>query len=92
MDIVFDHAKDATNQAKHGAALSDALGFEWEGALIWPDTRQDYGEPRMVALGYIGLRLMVLVFVERPANKPTQRRIISLRKANQREVKRYAET
>ena len=46
----------------------------------------------MVALGYIGLRLMVLVFVERPANKPTQRRIISLRKANQREVKRYAET
>ena len=73
-------------------ALADALGFEWEGALIWPDTRQDYGEPRMVALGYIGLRLMVLVFVERPANKPTQRRIISLRKANQREVKRYAET
>ena len=92
MDIVFDPAKDPTNQAKHGAALSDALGFEWEGALIWPDTRQDYGEPRMVALGYIGLRLMVLVFVERPANKPTQRRIISLRKANQREVKRYAET
>ena len=92
MDIVFDPAKDAANQAKHGAALSDALGFEWEGALIWPDTRQDYGEPRMVALGYIGLRLMVLVFVERSANKPTQRRIISLRKANQREVKRYAET
>ncbi len=92
MDIVYDPSKDAMNQAKHGAALSDALGFEWEGALIWPDTRQDYGEPRMVALGYIGLRLMVLVFVERPANKPTQRRIISLRKANQREVKRYAET
>ena len=47
--------------------LADALGFEWEGALIWPDTRQDYGKPRMVALGYIGLRLMVLVFVERPS-------------------------
>ena len=92
MDIVFDPAKDAANQAKHGAALSDALGFEWEGALIWPDTRQDYGEQRMVALGYIGLRTMALVFVDRPPEQPTERCIISLRKANSREVKRYAET
>lgn len=45
-----------------------------------------------VALGYIGLRIMALVFVDRPSEQPTERRIISLRKANSREVKRYAET
>lgn len=58
--------------------------------MVWPDTRHDYGEPRMVALGYIGLRIMALVFVDRPPDKPTERRIISLRKANTREVNRYA--
>ena len=61
-------------------------------AEVWPDTRRNYGEARMVALGYIGLRIMSMVFVDRPPEQPTERRIISLRKANQREVKRYAET
>ena len=61
-------------------------------AVVWPDQRRDYDEQRMVALGYIGLRIMAVVFVDRPPEQPTERRIISLRKANSREVKRYAET
>ena len=73
-------------------SLAEAADFEWDAALVWPDQRSDYGEARMVALGYIGLRIMAVVFVDRPADKPTERRIISLRKANSREVKRYAET
>ena len=92
MNVTFDPAKDAANLAKHGFSLLDAVGFEWETAVVWPDTRRDYGEARMVALGYIGLRIMALVFVDRPPEQPTERRIISLRKANSREVKRYAET
>ena len=92
MNVTFDPAKDAANLAKHGVSLLDAAGFEWETAVVWPDTRRDYGEPRMVALGYIGLRIMSVVFVDRPPEQPTERRIISLRKANTREVKRYAET
>ena len=90
--MTFDPAKDAANLAKHGFSLLDAVGFEWETAVVWPDTRRDYGEPRMVALGYIGLRIMSVVFVDRPPEQPTERRVISLRKANTREVKRYAET
>ena len=90
--MTFDPAKDAANVAKHGVSLTEAAGFEWGSAVVWPDTRRDYGEARMVALGYIGLRIMALVFVDRPPEKPTERRIISLRKANSREVKRYAET
>ena len=92
MNVTFDQAKDAANLAKHGVSLTEAAGFEWGSAVVWPDTRRDYGEARMVALGYIGLRIMALVFVDRPPEKPTERRIISLRKANSREVKRYAET
>ena len=92
MNVTFDQAKDAANLAKHGVSLTEAAGFEWGSAVVWPDTRREYGEARMVALGYIGLRIMALVFVDRPPEKPTERRIISLRKANSREVKRYAET
>ena len=92
MNVTFDPAKDAANLAKHGFSLLDAVGFEWETAVVWPDTRRDYGEPRMAALGYIGLRIMSVVFVDRPPEQPTERRVISLRKANPREVKRYAET
>ena len=90
--MTFDPAKDAANVAKHGVSLTEAAGFEWGSAVVWPDTRRDYGEARMVALGYIGLRIMALVFVDRPPEQPTERRIISLRQANSREVKRYAET
>ncbi len=92
MNVTFDPSKDAANMAKHGVSLTEAAGFEWGSSLVSPDQRRDYGEPRMVALGYIGLRIMAVVFVERPPEQPTERRIISLRKANSREVKRYAET
>ncbi len=63
------------------------MGFEWAAGVA----ARDYGEP-LVALGYIGLRIMYVVFVDRPPEQPTERRVISLRKANTREVKRYAET
>ena len=92
MNVTFDPAKNAANMAKHGVPLTEATCFEWETAVVWPDQRHDYGEARMAALGYIGLRIMAMVFVDRPADKPTERRVISLRKANSREVKRYAET
>ncbi|MBL8445643.1 MAG: BrnT family toxin [Zoogloeaceae bacterium] len=87
MEIAFDPAKDASNIAKHGMSLAIAAEFEWESAAVWPDVRREYGEARMAAIGYIGLRLYAVVFVDRAH----VRRIISLRKANLREVKRYAE-
>jgi uncharacterized protein len=90
--VTLDPAKDAANQAKHGFSLLDAASFEWDSAVVWPDQRREYDEQRMVALGYIGLRIMAVVFVDRPPEQPTERRTISLRKANSREVKRYAET
>jgi len=63
----------------------ERLPFDWAGALILEDTRENYGERRFQALGLIGARLHMLVFTPRPDSV----RIISLRKANRREVSRY---
>ncbi|MGE0048824.1 MAG: BrnT family toxin [Acidithiobacillus sp.] len=72
----YDSAKDAANIAKHGVSLADAEQMEWDSAVIWPDVRREYGESRMAATGYIGIRLYYVVFVDRSEG----RRIISLRK------------
>ena len=88
MLIEFDPAKDAINIAKHGMSLADAKGFEWDSAMMWADTREDYGEDRMSAVGYIGATACYMAFVDRG----DMCRVISLRRATSREVKRYAET
>jgi uncharacterized protein len=85
MQITFDEAKDALNKSKHGVSLSEAEKLEWDDALIWQDTRRDYGEVRMIALGAIGERLFCVVYVDRKEAL----RIISLRKANNKEKKLY---
>lgn len=89
MTITFDPAKDVTNQEKHGVSLALAGELEWDTLLSKPDTRRDYGEPRQIGYAIAGDRLYCVVFVDRPAGAPTERRIISLRKANIREVKGY---
>ena len=87
--LVFDTEKDRLNQHKHdGLSLAHAAQLEWEDAAYFQDHRRDYGESRVIGLAYLGTRLMVVVFVDRG----DERRVISLRKANYREVKRYAQT
>lgn len=88
MDIVFDPVKNIRNELKHGVSLAAADDLEWETALVAEDKRSGYGENRMIAIGYLGNRLHVVVFVDRD----NVRRIICLRKANIREVARYAKT
>ena len=61
--------------------------MEWSGAVIKEDVRKNYGERRYLALGMISDRLHALVFTPR-ADKVY---VISLRKANQREVKNYGQ-
>jgi uncharacterized DUF497 family protein len=87
MEIAFDLAKDTANVKKHGVSLAAAASIEWDDALTWKDDRHAYGEARMCAIAYIGDRLHYVVYVDRDE----ARRVISLRKANVREMKRYAE-
>ncbi len=88
MQIEFDPNKDAGNQSKHGVSLSLASELDWEAALVWVDDRFEYGELRMIALAPKTGVLYYVAFVERGE----ARRIISLRRANRREVKHYVES
>jgi len=88
VQLDFDPGKDATNLSKHGVSLAAAAELSWDAALVWIDDRADYGEVRMVALAPIGDILFFVAFVDR---EPV-RRIISLRKANRREVNHYVKT
>jgi uncharacterized DUF497 family protein len=88
MHIEFDLAKDVANQDKHGVSLALAVELDWEAALVWVDERIEYGEARMIALAPKTGILYYAAFVDR--NRA--RRIISLRRANRREVKHYVES
>jgi uncharacterized DUF497 family protein len=81
----FDAAKSARNIATRGIPFELALAFEWDNALIATDTRKDYGERRFQAIGLIAGRVHVLVFTPRSGKT----HVISLRKANKREVRQY---
>lgn len=87
MRIEFDPIKDAGNQEKHGVSLALAGELDWEAALVWVDDRFEYAELRMIALAPKTNILYYVAFVDRGA----KRRIISLRRANRREVKHYVE-
>lgn len=80
------------DEAKRQAALDErGLDFSlvvelFEGFhFTVEDTRKDYGERRFVSSGHIAGRLCFAVWTPR-GNK---RHVISLRKANDREQKRY---
>lgn len=85
MKFTYDPSKNDMNIRKHGLSFELVGNFDFEKALFWQDVREDYLENRFCALGYIGKRLHALVFTPREDSL----RVISLRKANKREVKHY---
>ncbi len=87
MLIEFAPAKDTTNVAKHGVSLALAGRLDWDAALVWVDDRFAYDELRMIALAPEADTLYYVAFVDRGE----VRRIISLRRAERREVKHYVE-
>jgi uncharacterized DUF497 family protein len=89
--IEFDPKKDLANQEKHGISLAFAEELDWDDALVWIDERFDYGEMRMIALAPETATLYYVAFVDRGQGRNAVRRIISLRRANRREVKYYVE-
>jgi len=86
MDISFDLGKNVINLAKHGVSLALAADLEWELAVVEEDTRRDYNEVRMIGYAPIGSTVYCVVFTELHDNY----RVISLRTATPREVRKYA--
>jgi len=85
MDIEFDPAKDETNIAKHGVSLALAASMDMETAVVLEDIRREYGERRFRAFGHIDGQAHCLAFTVRDSAV----RAISLRRAHQKEMKRY---
>ncbi|MGD8174789.1 BrnT family toxin [Marinimicrobium sp. ARAG 43.8] len=85
MLIDYDPQKNNRNIQERALPFDRARDFDFETALFSLDERKDYGETRVHAIGFLGERLHVLLFVEIRGGI----RVISFRKANRREVKRY---
>jgi uncharacterized DUF497 family protein len=85
MDISYDPAKSRRNIAERGISFDQVIEFDWSQALIIEDTRMDYGERRFQALGPMEGRLHMVVFTPREDKV----HVISLRRANVREERRY---
>ncbi len=88
MEISFDPVKNARNIHDRGLSFDLAAEFDFATATIALDVRYEYGETRYVAIGYLDARLHILCFVETEKGI----RVISFRRANEREVKRYEKT
>lgn len=87
MRIVYDPIKNDRNVRERGLSFERVVDFDFATALFLVDDRRDYGESRHVAIGHLEDRLHVLCFVERPNGI----RVVSFRKANKRESRRYAQ-
>ncbi len=82
----WDEQKAESNEAKHAVSFPFITrAFDDDNRLTVIDNRRDYGEVRYITLARIEQRVYVLVYTIRG----TVIRLISARKANSKEVKRY---
>lgn len=85
MKYEWDEAKNRKNFAKHGLSFEDAEHVFSGPCVTFEDNRFAYGEDRLVTLGLLAGRLIVIAHA--PRDEGT--RIISMRKGNRREQKIY---
>jgi uncharacterized DUF497 family protein len=81
----WDEAKRRANVRKHGVDFAEMTRFDWSTHTSRPDARRTYGEERLCLLGLIDGRIHAVVVTRRR----DRLRIISLRKANRREVSEW---
>jgi uncharacterized DUF497 family protein len=86
MELEWDEAKRLRNIRERGIDFAEAIRFELQNSFTEQDLRFDYGEPRFVSIGYLDGRLHVLCWTTRAGRL----RVISLRKANEREQKKHS--
>ena len=87
MNFEFDASKQASNLRKHGIDLTDAAYvFLDPHRFDLPDLRKDYGENRRICVGQVLTRIWVVIYTQRA----DAIRLISARKANEREKNRYS--
>jgi len=83
MGISYDPAKNERNVRERGLSFERAADFDFSTAVFNTEIRK--GETRRIAVGYLDGRLHLLCYIP----KPNGMRVISFRKTNKREAKRY---
>lgn len=87
MQIEFDSAKRDKTLAERGLDFAKAYEVFAGVHFTGQDDRQNYAEDRFITVGLLEGRLVVMVWTPRGEG----RRIISMRKANDREKAYYAQ-
>lgn len=85
MEFEWDDQKSQDNRHKHGLAFEDVELVFKEASITFEDDRAEYGERRLITLGSLAGRVVVVVHTPRGDST----RIISFRKANRREQQIY---
>ena len=85
MDIEWDENKRKQTVQERGLDFADVALIDWDSAITLDDLRYSYPEPRYITFANINERLCVVAWCYRAANL----RVISMRKANTREVRKY---
>lgn len=85
MQFTWDEQKRQSNLAKHGLDFMDAHKVFAGAIILFEDNRFAYGEKRMVAIGLLGITVVVVVHVD----DDDTIHIISMRRATKNEQKTY---
>ena len=85
MEISFDPAKRAVTLRERGIDFIDAVKVFEGRVFTLEDDRENYPERRFQTYGLLDERLVVVVWLEADRG----RRIISMRKCNDREQRKY---
>lgn len=93
MTFDWDPAKSDHNLVRRGFDFAFAVQIFGGPYVEFDDTRRDYGEHRVVALGLADGISLTVVFTDRVATDGTLvRRVISARVSNRKERRRYAQS
>ena len=85
MKITFDKVKREKTLEERGLDFLDAEHVFNGATFEFEDIRKDYGEKRIIAVGYLAERMVIVGYVQRDKS----RHIFSMRQANEREIKKY---
>ncbi len=85
MEFEWDEGKRQSNLQKHDVDFEDIKALFESQTLEWIDNRRNYGEERINVLGEIQGDIFFVTYTKRN----TKYRLISARRANSRERRKY---
>ena len=88
MKFEWDENKNQSNFKKHGIYFKEAVEIFKSDCFTWIDNRKNYNEVREITIGELHKNIIIIMV---HTNRFGIVRIISARKANQRERRKYYE-